>query len=263
MEVSLRDTLINLGWEQFSVLSGAEICKYYCQAGLASDKNYLLITQTCDLLPFNESAEQWVEILEIKESNKSDYGSTKNGKSSKSYGLNIEGQLLQISNFKKYVIPRELLVELVPASFQLSELEKRSIRNWLANRYKRVAFPDKFVEQFGPCVNKFRGWFESFPEISTVLLNLELIEQADYEISLLLLVEAEKEDYELSDLDDFCNEFIDYVQENTNITFNNEKIGIDGYIEFEEDISVAMFRSYYAWNFDKLSNKDDSEYPVE
>lgn len=159
-------------------------------------------------------------------------------------------------------------------SWLLDENELRLLRQWLARRYTRAAFPDHFEEHLASTKGRVKSLFKS-PEaklISTVYIaidNEDAGPDEDYLIHVVLTALAE--DFEKAEkrelLDYFEERFIEVIGSRPHIRFAlknpDDTESYDVRVLPEEDVTLSMLRKYRRFDVDYRSIDDDSVPPPE
>lgn len=112
----------------------------------------VVITHDCDLANDNLVAEPFVEVIPGRVIEKIE-GNYAWGKSPRTLHYTIhragEDVFVELISTKKSTVQKEELAEYEPDSAVVLDGNQLNVlRNWLACRYSRAAFPDSFVERF-------------------------------------------------------------------------------------------------------------------
>lgn len=107
---------------------------------------YVIVTQSCDLLYHDLSIEPYAELVKI-EAVEQKNDSVMYGKSTRELVFEcINGQYWKAGSILgRQLLPKEKLLKLKPKS---SVKDIRNFSSWLGRRYDRVAFPDNFNNLF-------------------------------------------------------------------------------------------------------------------
>ncbi|MEQ1622588.1 MAG: hypothetical protein ABL919_14365 [Methylococcales bacterium] len=205
------------GWKQGCLIppnSAEQIIKAsidFYNKGASSDTWLVVLTQDCDLVR-NTNVEPFVEILALQKlPNKP--SDPKLGQSARTLHLYLEidsqTNWFECSIHDRFRINKESLCGLgCDTVLGFEENELRLLRQWLARRYTRAAFPDHFETHLASTQGRVKSLFKS-PEaklISTVYIaidNEDAGPEEDYFIHVILTALAEDfDDAEKRDLID-------------------------------------------------------------
>lgn len=240
-----------------------------------SDIWLVVLTQDCDLVR-NTDVEPFVEILTMKKLPNIPNNPIR-GQSARSLHLSLEisgdTHWFEGNIHDRFRITKESLCGLgceTPLVFKENEL--RFLRQWLARRYTRAAFPDHFETHLAATQGRVKSLFKS-PEaklISTVYIaidNEDAGPDEDYFIHAILTALAEDfDDIEKSGLiDDFEERFISVFKGRPHICFAlknpDDDESYDVRVIPEEDITLSMLRKYKRFDADYRSVDDDTVSP--
>lgn len=243
--------------------------------GETSDVWLVVLTQDCDLVR-NTGFEPFVELLSLQQlPNKP--SNLMRGQSARSLHLSLEicGETHWFEGYihNRFRIKKELLCGLgCETTLVFKENELRLIRQWLARRYTRAAFPDHFETHLASTQGRVKSLFKS-PEaklISTVYIaidNEDIGVDEDYFIRVILTVLSEDlEDVKKRNLiDNFEERFISVFEGRPHIRFAIKNPGdaesYDVRVLPEEDVTLSMLRKYKRFDADYRSVDDDTVSP--
>ncbi len=146
------------------------------------------------------------------------------------------------------------------------------MRQWIARRYTRAAFPDHFEKHLSSTKDPVKKLFKSAAAklISTVYIaidNAEAGPEEDYIIHVILAVMAEdfEDDDKKDQIDDFEERFITVFKRRPHICFAlknpDDPDSYDVRVLPEEDITLSTLRNYKRFDADYRSIDDDSVSP--
>jgi hypothetical protein len=237
----------------------------------------VVLTQDCDLVR-HTNVEPYVEMLAIQKLSNIPSNSAR-GQSARtlnlSFEINADMHWFECNIHNRFRIRKESLCDLgVDTSLRVEENEHRLLRQWLARRYTRAAFPDYFEEHLASTKGRVKSLFKS-PEaklISTVYIaidNEDAGPDEDYFIHVILTAIAE--DFEKAEkrelIDSFEERFIEVIGSRPHICFalknRDDPESYDVRVLPEEDITLSMLRKYKRFDADYRSVDDDAVSPPE
>ncbi len=236
-----------------------------------SDIWLVVLTQDCDLVR-NTDVEPFVEILAMKKLPNIPNNPIR-GQSARSLHLSLEisgdTHWFEGNIHDRFRIRKESLCDLgCETTLIFKENEHRFLRQWLARRYTRAAFPDRFETHLASTQGRVKSLFKS-PEaklISTVYIaidNEDIGVDEDYFIRVILTVLSEDlEDVKKRNLiDDFEERFISVFEGRPHIRFALKTLddaeSYDVRVLPEEDVTLSMLRKYKRFDADYRSVEDD------
>jgi hypothetical protein len=249
---------------------------FYSKA-TSGDTWLVVLTQDCDIVR-HTGQEPFVELLAIEKLSNIPANPMK-GQSARSlhlnWTINDDTHWFECNIHDKFRIRKDSLCGLdIDTSLRVEENELRLLRQWLARRYTRAAFPDHFEEHLASTKGRVKSLFKS-PEaklISTVYIAIENEDAGpdeDYLIHVLLTALAE--DFEETErrelLDDFEERFIQVIGSRPHIRFAlknpDDPSSYDVRVLPEEDVTLSMLRKYRRFDADYRSIDDDAVSPPE
>jgi|GEM_PF-888689 hypothetical protein len=276
------DCLRSEGWKQGCLIppnSAERITKAsidFYQKGASSGTWLAILTQDCDLVR-KVKDEPFVELLAMHKLPNKPSGQIMRGQSARTLHLTIEIDN-QVSWFEcsihdRFRIKKESLCNLgCDTSIGLIENELRLLRQWLARRYTRAAFPDNFENHLASTQGRVKSLFKSAEAklISTVYIAIDneyAAPNEDYFIHVILTALAE--DFEdagkRNSIDDFEQRFIEVFSNRPHIRFAltnpNDAESVDVRVLPEEDVTLSILRKYKRFDADYRSVDDDTVSP--
>lgn len=244
--------------------------------GTSSDTWLVVLTQDCDLVRKIE-VEPYVEILAMQKLPNIP-SNLMRGQSARSLHLTLvfknEIHWFVCNIHDRFRISKTSLVGLVfDKAMVFAENELRILRQWLARRYTRAAFPDHFETHLASTQGRVKSLFKS-PEaklISTIYIaidNEEAGSNEDYFIHVILTALAEdlSDDDKRQQIDDFEERFITAFTSRPHIRFAlknpNDANSYDVRVISEEDVTLSILRRYKRFDVDYRS-VDDAISPPE
>ena len=277
----LIDTIKSQGWQQGSLIRSinAEHIKSisidHFSHPVTTDSWLVVLTQDCDLVR-ETTSEPYVELLAFKAVPKKP-DSPARGQSSRLLHLAIDinntTQWLEGSIHDRFRIDKASLISLnIDRTITFEENELRLLRQWIARRYTRAAFPDHFETHLastkGPIKSLFKS--EGAKLISTVYIaidNEEAEQNEDYVLHVILTALAE----DLADaskresIDSFEERFITAFSNRPHIRFSliypDDDESYDVQVIAEEDVTLSTLRHYKRFDVDYRSSDDDASPP--
>lgn len=136
-------------WRQGKFLSQATAVELGLPINESDGLVVIVASHDCDLTQSPES-EPDVEVVIGKEITGDEFnGNFANGKNARKLHLPIEGSekpYIELEVLKKVSMPKINLLRHTPSDIHLSKSGKVIFQRWLASRYRRSAFPDKFEQ---------------------------------------------------------------------------------------------------------------------
>jgi hypothetical protein len=204
----VSEKLARLGWARGRVLSPDHATKLACLMRIAetdythATENWILVaSQTCDLLPFVDDSEPFVELIvgrpiSVLDSNRANLQSTR--------WLDVRvapgGQALRLSATQRYFVLRTALEDAAPDQNRvLDETATAKMGAWLGLRYTRPAWPDEFVSRLRPKerpLAKLLGKKQSAADIEEIWVTLdpreEILSSDPYRLSIVFVISDDK-----------------------------------------------------------------------
>ncbi|MGD0960363.1 MAG: hypothetical protein ABSB19_11200 [Methylomonas sp.] len=275
------DCLRSEGWKQGCVihpqyvqqLTSASIDFY--NKPVSAEIWLVVLTQDCDLVRHTD-VEPFVEILAMQQmSNIS--SNPMRGQSARSlhlsFEMNAELYWFECNIHDRFRIKKESLCGMgCDTSRFLAENELRHLRQWLARRYTRAAFPDYFEKHLASTKDPVKRLFKSAAAklISTIYIaidNEDADPDEDYFIHVILTAldkyydEASKRDL----IDEFEEQFISVFNGRPHIRFAlknpDEADSYDVKVMPEEDVTLNLLRKYKWFDADYRSVDEDTIAP--
>ena len=261
------------GWKQGCLISPKNTAKIVAATIDSFDKDtstdtwLVVIIQDCDLVRKIEN-EPYVELLALQKLS----GNPNNpmrGHSARKLHLALEDAngivWFECNIHDRFRIKKASLLEIdCDPALAFSENELRLLRQWLARRYARAAFPDHFENHLKSTSGSVKNLFKSAAAklISTVYIaidNEDAGDNEDYYIHVILtalaedLADPEKRDQ----IDDFEERFITVFGNRPHICFAlkdpDDQESYDVRVISEEDVTLSMLRLYKRFDADYRS----------
>jgi|WetSurSiteA1Bulk_404760.scaffolds.fasta_scaffold00219_13 hypothetical protein len=249
----------------------------YYNKGASPDTWLVILTQDCDLVR-NTDVEPFVELLALQTlSNKP--SNPMKGQSARTLHLTfkIDNQIywFECCIHDRFRIKKNALCGAgCNTKLVFQENELRLLRQWLARRYTRAAFPDNFEKYLASTKDPVKKLFKSAAAklISTVYIAIDNEEAGmdeDYVIHVILTVLAEdfEEDEKRASIDEFEERFITVFSNRPHIRFAlkypDDSASYDVRVLSEEDVTLSILRNYKRFDADYRSVDDDAISPPE
>lgn len=180
----------------YSVLSPGEECIETKERSVKAKERLIVASQDCDILARPEQ-EPYVELLICKEEKPERCAKLVEGNSSRWFLLDKDKRLVAQA-LQKIHVKKEALEQLKLEGWSLGGEVLERFARWLARRYIRPAFPDKFVEVYQGPVD---GVLDKVPTkilehfshvISEIRVSKSSVQGPPYNIEFLLLTGGEK-----------------------------------------------------------------------
>ena len=277
----LADQVRLEGWRQGSLIALKAASQItlasidYFNHTVTSNTWLVVLTQDCDLVR-NIEQEPHVELLAIEKLSAMPNNAMR-GQSARLLHLTItmdnESHWFECNINDRFRINKASLLGLgCDMTIALEENELRLLRQWLARRYTRAAFPDHFEAHLASTKGQVKSLFKSQAAklISTVYIaidNEEADSEEDYVIHVRLTALAEDlaDDDKRESIDDFEQRFITAFTSRPHIRFAliypNDPDSYDIRILSEEDVTLSILRQYKRFDADYRSSDDDASPP--
>jgi len=270
--MDVRATLKNHGWQQGALIcsSSFELSELKPPHVSISETDLLLvITQTCDLINPSFEKEPVFEVLLLKRRLSQADRRCKDGQNPREIHMDIEYEecagLYVAKPFERFFIDRTTIKSLTPMYF-LSDAQRVTVVDWLAKRYKRIAFPDEFDSRWKPRKEKIKKIMHNeLAMVKGVYLKIipfkELSTEEEYKLEVILLMEST--DFDNCELYEKCKRNGQKLEDEFN---NCDGIGLQsiGPVSIAE-ISVEEFQDLVLWDYSYISYRtsDTHVQPVE
>jgi hypothetical protein len=278
------DCLRSEGWKQGCLISSniaeqiiATTIDFYRQdTDTSSDVWLVVLTQDCDLVRVVKD-EPFVELLAIQKLPKKPENPMR-GQSARYLHLVLdvehETHWFDCNIHDRFRIDKESLCQLdCDTTLFFEEKELRLLRQWLARRYTRAAFPDHFETYLASTKGKVKSLFKSQEAklISTVYIAIDNEDAgADQDYFIHVILTALAEDLGDADkreqIDDFEERFISVFNGRPHICFAlknpDDAESYDVRVLPEEDVTLSILRKYKRFDADYRS-VDDAVSPPE
>lgn len=252
-----------------------EVSIDYFNHTVTPDTWLVVLTQDCDLVR-DITKEPHVELLALKKLPKKP-DSPARGQSSRllhlTININNESHWLEGSIHDRFRINKASLNSFdTDSTIALEENELRLLRQWIARRYTRAAFPDYFETHLAATKDPIKKLFKSQGAklISTVYIaidNEEAGPNEDYFIHVRLTALAEDlaDNDKKESIDDFEERFIVAFNKRPHIKFApkypSDPESYDIRVLPEEDVTLSILRQYKRFDVDYRSSDDDASPP--
>lgn len=146
------EALLRLGWRQ-GVLVASERLLQAAEGGanlrsvaiVEQGTTLIVVSQTCDIIA-SPDKEPVVEALICSVDQERELGNIAN--SSRYFAVDPETKLVAYAS-KRVLIPKDVLLTLVPEEWSWDDDRRRFFVQWLADRWLRADFPKVLVDHFG------------------------------------------------------------------------------------------------------------------
>jgi len=253
------------GWRQGSILLleglPAGCCFEPKLPDHSADSLLIVLTQDCDLLQEDFSKEPYVEVILATPINGKPDGNLFYGKNPRCIQFPIGKNHFQACCHNRSRFNRRILVHCQPSTAErISESNIGLLREWMAKRYVRPAFPDNLNLRIrggnhGKSIQKIlhsRGHLFQDIYLFCSPSDQELIEEQSYRVSIWLAVATEKaHDKALQEeAREVCGEINTIISNCPGI----ELLSCE--VRAEETITLDDLRYFKPWDFDYLSHRE-------
>ena len=257
------------GWRQGSCLKTLDHERFPSSLNLLEPARLVLVSQDCDLVNESYDAEPMVEaIVAVPLDGKPD-GNLTYGKNPRKLQISFlsDGNeaWCQVNVAGRCFLTRSILEDISPDSdWVISPHGCDILARWLANRYRRGAFPDAFNDRLKNVQSRInRALKKQGIELSGIYLRLntsdELPVSGTYKVILVGLME--EVDYVVSEKRDQVEGLIETLKLSFQTCSGIEVV--DAMLVSEQDFTVAQLRVFKNWNYDAITMKspDDTRLP--
>ena len=251
------------GWQQGAIFPRS-LALYASEHGepsfeLKTNDLIIVISQTCDVVYRNFSAEPFVEF--ILASPTLSQGDFRWGKSPRRYHLELEGLgSFEVNAHNKSRLPRKILLKYSPNGTLAGKQLDQFVR-WIALRYARSAFPDTFNDRVAPVRDEIKKSLrKNGSDITGIYLYVqdeELPSKKTYQIhgkavmepdSFNDLLKRKKAQQAIADM-------IALLASCEGVKFLKKEIQVVS----EKKLSLDEIRNTKRWDSDSLSFREDKE----
>ncbi|HHC7311257.1 TPA: hypothetical protein ACN30N_004162 [Vibrio campbellii] len=296
MADSIRNQLLSKGWGRHScILIEPSVSEWL--SPLLSDNvrhlcvdNNIIIISTYDCAVINDcfDSEPWVNVL-IARPLESLSGDCLNGRNERKLHFNIdidgEDKPFEVSASGIFQFERQYLLELNKLeNYTIEEHASLSLKNWLAERFRKDVWPDAFNESIKSARNRLKSYYKRRNEfVSGVYINLDSWEEKakedKYVIKAIIAVEdgklrglrkSIKDNQKQLKLTDTSNEAIDiYLKCELKDILGDKvewildetqpkKVGVAIELKTESNFTLSHVRCYRRLNPYSMSDESDS-----
>jgi hypothetical protein len=226
----------------------------------------IVVSQSCDICYYKTNDEYCIEILLARSIPKQDNASIQ-GRRQRYYHLEIEDKTIETKSWfeaninDRYKICRNFCADYKPSSqWIISNDEIRSIVQWIAYRYIRIALPDAFNDRIRHKKNDLKKLLKNnttqfISGIYIQLPNKELLPKETYEVRIIGAVT--KQNYD----DIFKRKNVrNHILELEKIINDCEGINVTSEILSEENISLDLMKQFTRFtDYDYLSYDSETD----
>lgn len=266
--MSIGEAINKLGWRQGYFVKADDHDTFSRLFGIHVDNNHriIILSQSCDLTHNHLENEPRFDLILAEHVSKSD-GRLKNAKNGRKLQIEAidsgEVKLFHLSAANWHKCDRQHLVELSPDSnIKLNADSEKILLNWLANRYKRTAFPDSFINNLIPSIKNIEKIVESFSdEITTLMVSLSSWgELDDYEVKIIGLAKpsAFSNEEQKKELNALIEKLAIELNKCTGINVEDYEV----ISESRATISLVREMRIWDWSYLSLANEDVETLPM-
>lgn len=235
---------------------------------LPLDGRVLIVTQDCDLVHESYTTEPKVEVILVEPIEGAPDGNLTYGKNPRRLQIpfkSIESEVwLQCNAANRHFVPRTILEEILPDDDLVTTDHGREVLvRWLANRYRRAAFPDEFNNRLAPILSRCERQLRKLAsDLVGVYLRLnkwaELDAAEPYKVILFGVME--RNSYHDQPNLHRAQDLIDAVAELMKDCDGIEVV--QSGVVSEEDFSLYDLRQFKNWNLDAASLREGDSPPL-
>lgn len=252
------------GWRQGAIAqrSGNLIIERACGVDFGGDGIWIVVTQDCDIVHDSLENEPYVEVLYARLLENEPDGNFVYARNPRRLHIAIKDngaeRFCECKSSQRFLVAKELLANVPPAEeVMIPHDEIEVLRNWLAARYKRSAFPDEFMNRLGKATKRIRKLLsKSHHALSGIYVALNTKEELDgtreYELAIYgaYLAGYAQDAAKVAEAESVVNDLAIAINDCDGICV------VDHLTRPEDKISLDDLRYLERWEFDYLSFKD-------
>lgn len=254
-------------WSRNTLWRQGHLLPLEALAGLSLQADYaMVITHDCDLANDRLDVEPYVEVLLGKVGQPSERSELTWGKAPRRIQLEFShpsqpSLWLEFNIIERKNLSKNDLCNFEPQAYRLKDQHHHALREWLANRYRRSAFPDEFEQALSGTKlrDKLKAELKKAPakDITGVLFGYQLKQDDEgpyYSLEIVLLCKVDR------DADQVANSINQWVQSKGNPlpSQSGTRILIEGCKAIsEDDMLFSRYRQLHKWNLDHISLNQD------
>ena len=257
------------GWRQGAVIAGDLAGRIFRDQSappvVHEEIQFMVLSHDCDVVHHDLIAEPNIEIISFKGVTSPD-GNLLHGKNPRRLHMpDHSGQrYFEFHAKDRRFCDRRLLAEMVPdPASPFSDIQIRSLIQWIALRYVRTAFPDAFNNRLKPAAEKLNKLLKAGGMfITSILVAMDMRELADGETyNLILYVLVGEEDINNALRKNAVIALLNQIE--SIIDSNCKGINVsESFVQSENMMSIADFRLLYRLEFDHLSQSENGAVPI-
>jgi hypothetical protein len=253
------------GWRQGKIVrhdDNQKIAELFGE-GFSENIRFIIVSQNCDLVHESYENEPNAEIVLVKPVEGAVNGNYTHGKHPRYLQISLNDMNGDSKNYQchaasRKMIPRETLETIIPSDdIILSEHELQVLKQWLASRYNRYAFPDSFNNRVYDARRKIERTLKSTgKKIVAVYLSLmpwdEVPEGTSYQLVIYATMLAN--DFAHEESKQKVNGSIDMIATEINACEGIDVI--DHGVKSEDEVTLTDLRMLKKWNYDYFSFRE-------
>jgi len=261
----VRQSLIDLGWEQGALVSADEGDQFgeFAHFDLGKGNLYLVISQTCDLVNPDFDIEPFVEVLRLTPLESEPANEAIGGKNSRvlQFQIDIEGvpRSFQALPFERFFVDRQLLLEF-SAVAHVDDESRGMINAWLTKRFVRAAFPDSFDKRWKQRRKQIEKIIKRLKRVCDIYIKIEPFSEVDddidYDLELYLLMNAE--DFDDPDIHREYTAHKKDLEDQFNQCPNLDLQEIE--LVSDAEITLREIQQLRRWDYSYLSYRDPGDH---
>lgn len=237
---------------------------------IRSSSVLMVISQNCDIAARNDESESCIELVICKKIREKDlYPLNQFVRSTRLFQFSVNGSYYQASSEYILTIEKSQFISTLSfiKNFQLLPLEDQYINAvplWRANRYSRIALPDKFNEHLLPCLSSYGDNLTdisrikdnpSLSYIRAIYIYLNTLEEAShYHFELFALMHHSTPDEILTQTQNHIEELASEIESKSGFKDESEL-----YADRENNTYVSYLTRFAKLNLDYISLSNQEE----
>jgi hypothetical protein len=247
------------GWRQGSVLRDCTVKELRLQDS-GNRTRFVVISHDCDVTNSSLENEPRVELLRAEVIQPSEkLGLQEWGKNPRILDLQQGNEVWRFRIHERQFVDRQNLCNAVPDEIGLSRDHVRSLANWVARRYVREAFPDKFNERVSRAVVGIRRQLKRYGDHLTAIYlqvsDSELGDGVPYEITICGTMR--EDDYEDTNRRMAAQSVLDALEAAVHKFGKGGIVVRECVLKSEAEVTLADRRMLKRWDFDDLTIRGD------
>jgi len=251
------------GWRQGSIIKAEDAQALSDDVRSTPEAIVVVISHSCDLAHSDAQGEPFAELMIGIPIAKLDSRLTA-AKSPRKLHVEVNfekggAQAIELAQPKRFTIDRGRLADIYPdESRYLSRKHLQTLQHWLADRYKRAAFPTSFNSRVQASQNRREKLYKRLsPHVTALYIKLtpqrELNADETYHVNLLALIDPQHK----GERDNIAQTVREIAE-----AMGKDGIDVTTAVRCEDEVSFAQVKSLDKLPLDYLSLRSDPTHPT-